>query len=158
MTSPADRHGDRSQGQAGFTLIELLVVLVILGLVLSMVVSKGPMFSRSLTLRQAAGELADGLRETRSYAIGTDRSASFTLDPKTKTFQIPGRAAQRLPGIFTVTIMTTTGEMRRDRAPGIRFDPDGSSTGGRIELGDDKHKVQVGVDWLNGRVKVVNVP
>jgi general secretion pathway protein H len=39
-------------------------------------------------------------------------------------------------------------------AADIRFLPDGSSTGGRVELKDGRRRMRIGVDWLNGRVSV----
>jgi general secretion pathway protein H len=54
--------------------------------------------------------------------------------------------------------MSTAGEMRHDRDPGIRFDPDGSSTGGRVILAAGAQKMEIGIDWLTGRVRVINVP
>ena len=44
------------------------------------------------------------------------------------------------------------------RLAGISFAPDGSSSGGRIVLADGGRRVQVGVDWLTGRVSVANAP
>jgi len=38
----------------------------------------------------------------------------------------------------------------------IRFNPDGSSTGGRISLADGRRRLGVGVDWLTGRVSVAD--
>ena len=40
----------------------------------------------------------------------------------------------------------------------ITFLPDGSSTGGRVELAGAARRVQVGVDWLTGRVTVADGP
>ena len=155
---PADRAHDAGFVMGGFTLIELIVVLVIMGLMLTLVVSRGPLFSRSLTLRETAGELADGLRETRSYAIGNDRSAMFDVNLRAGTFQIPGQPPHRLPPIFAVSVSSVAGEVRPDGMAGIRFDPDGSSTGGHITIKDNRREVEVGVDWLTGRVHVVDAP
>jgi general secretion pathway protein H len=53
--------------------------------------------------------------------------------------------------------LTIAGE-RGSRAVGaIRFNPDGSSTGGRIVLADGNRKVAVGVEWLSGRVSVADL-
>jgi general secretion pathway protein H len=38
----------------------------------------------------------------------------------------------------------------------IRFDPDGSSSGGRISIRGGGQLWTVGVDWLSGRVSVVH--
>ncbi len=53
-------------------------------------------------------------------------------------------------------MLTTAGEARKGAAPAIRFDPDGSSTGGRIDLVEGKRKLEIGVDWLTGRVRVID--
>lgn len=37
----------------------------------------------------------------------------------------------------------------------IRFNPDGSSTGGRIELAQGSRYMSVGVDWLTSRISIV---
>jgi general secretion pathway protein H len=55
------RHG----GQAGFTLIEMIVLLVVIGLVLSLFIQRGPMRSPALEARVAADQVAQGLRLAR---------------------------------------------------------------------------------------------
>ena len=39
---------------------------------------------------------------------------------------------------------------------GIRFFPDGSSTGGYIALADDKTEYRVKVDWLTGHISIAD--
>ena len=53
--------------------------------------------------------------------------------------------------------MTIDGERQSATLGDIRFNPDGSSTGGRIVLADGSRKIAVGVDWLTGRVTVADV-
>jgi general secretion pathway protein H len=50
--------------------------------------------------------------------------------------------------------LTITGEQRDVTQGDIRFNPDGSSTGGRISVADGARSIAVGVDWLSGRVSV----
>ena len=69
----------RTRTTAGFTLIEVLVVLVILGLTIALIVSRGPARSTGFDLRATAGSVAQQLRLTRSEAIATDRITRFTL-------------------------------------------------------------------------------
>jgi len=38
----------------------------------------------------------------------------------------------------------------------IRFYPDGGSNGGRITLGSGDRKYEVDVDWLTGRVAILD--
>jgi general secretion pathway protein H len=154
MTSPADRTGP----EAGYTLFELMVVLAIMGLMLGLVVTRGPLVSRTLTMKQAASQLAGALREARSDAIGGNRRVAMNVDVRQRTFAIDGRQPQRLRGQFGISMLTTAGEVSNADVAGIGFEPDGSSTGGRIVLDDTGHKIAVGVDWLNGRVSVVDAP
>jgi len=69
-----------------------------------------------------------------------------------------GAAAPRpLPVALSIELLTVAGE-RLDAGVGdIRFNPDGSSTGGRIVLADPPRRVAVGVDWLTGRISIADV-
>jgi hypothetical protein len=40
------------------------------------------------------------------------------------------------------------------RLAAIRFNGDGSASGGRIDLANGERRAQVGVDWLTGRISV----
>ena len=44
---------------------------------------------------------------------------------------------------------------RSDSIGRIRFYPDGTSTGGRVTLTGSGAKYDILVDWLSGRVKIV---
>jgi general secretion pathway protein H len=148
MTSRADPRG--------FTLFELLVVLAIMGLMVTLVVARGPLVSRNLSARQAATELASALREARSEAIGSDRSVALSVDRVARTFTIGASRAHPLPGGFSIALRTAAGEVRNDQVAAIRFEPDGSSTGGRILLDEGGRTYRIAVDWLNGRITVTD--
>ena len=140
--------------EAGFTLLELLVVLAILGLLTALVAMRGPSVSHGLAVRSAAAEMTAALRETRQHAIAANRPAEFTLDLAHRTFRGGDHPTVQLPSDLGITILTTTGEVRSAKVVGIRFDPDGSSTGGRIELATETRHIRIGVDWLSGKVSV----
>jgi general secretion pathway protein H len=53
-------------------------------------------------------------------------------------------------------MLTTTGERQGSQIGSIRFNPDGSSTGGRISLADGGRAITIGVDWLTGRITGVD--
>ena len=141
---------------AGFTLIEVFVVLAILGLALAMVARYGAPSSRGLDLRGSAGTVASGLRLARSEAILRNRSVSFDLDLATHRFRPGSGKAQLLSPTVAIELLTIAGERRQGDAGDIRFNPDGSSTGGRITLADGGRKIMIGVDWLTGRVSVAD--
>jgi general secretion pathway protein H len=142
MTSPcepgpqpaAPRHGR----EAGFTLLELIVTLSILG----------------LGLRGTAAQLASGLRLTRSEAILRNQSTAFEIDLAGHRYRVGSGAVRQLPMQLQLALLTVTGEQHYAAQGAIRFKPDGSSTGGRIEVADGARSIAVGVDWLSGRVSV----
>lgn len=155
MTSRPECRSTR--GAAGFTLIEMIVVLGVLGLMLGLVLTRGgPLHSRGLSERTAINALAGGLREARARAIATNRPVEFALDTDHKLFQIGTAAPTALPPDFGLKLITAIAERRSDTQGAIRFEPDGSSTGGGIELISGRRHVKIGVDWLSGRVTVAD--
>ena len=140
----------------GFTLIELLVVFAILGLALVLIVGYRPPWSRGLGLHATAAELAAGLRLARSEASLRNRPVEFDLDAAGHRYRVGNAEAKQLPADLSIELLTIAGEARKAGDGDIRFNPDGSSTGGRISLIDGQRKVAVGVDWLTGRVSVAD--
>ncbi len=140
--------------EAGFTLIELLVVFTILGLALALIAEHGPLRSAALEGKGAIAELAGGLREARAQAIAANRPVSLAVDVTAHRWRIGTQPSRLLPPQFVITVLTTKGEVRGEQVADIRFEPDGSSTGGRIGLSDGRRKYDVDVDWLTGNVRV----
>lgn len=145
----------RTRTTAGFTLIEVLVVLVILGLTIALIVSRGPARSTGFDLRATAGSVAQQLRLTRSEAIATDRITRFTLSAGDRRYETNGVAGPILPPEVALAMTTVTGGKPRPLGA-ITFDPDGSSSGGRVVLVAGATAVMVVVDWLTGRVGIAN--
>jgi general secretion pathway protein H len=143
--------------EAGFTLIEVIVVLAVLGFALALIVGYKPPWSSGLGVRGTAAELASGLRLARSEAISRNRPITFKIDLSDHHFQIGTSAVRPLPVRLSIALLTVSGEQRGTTGD-IRFNPDGSSTGGRISIADGTQRIAVGIDWLNGRVSVANVP
>jgi general secretion pathway protein H len=82
---------------------------------------------------------------------------AFDLDVTGHLYRVGKGAERRLPANLSIELVTITGESRGVRVADIRFNPDGSSTGGRIVLAEGERRTAVGVDWLTGRVSVANV-
>jgi general secretion pathway protein H len=125
----------------GFTLIEMIVVLAILGLMLGLVISHGPLHSQRLDLDSAAQDITRSLRLARSRAIAQNRTVTWRATPR--GYSLDGGAPRALPADVA---MTTAG--------GIGFAADGSSSGGRITLRGGEREIAIGLDWLTGRVAV----
>ena len=149
MISPANtRHS------AGFTLIELLVVITILGLALAMAASHGKTHSAGLEENGAASELAGGLREARAQAVAQNKPVALTVDIAAHRWQIDGGPKRTIMPQFALTVLTVKGETLGSNLAAIRFEPDGSSTGGEIGLDDGLRKFSVKIDWLTGNVRI----
>jgi len=118
------------------------------------------MFSNALpgvALRGAARTLGADLREARSHAIARNREIALTLDLSSRRYAIDGDAKTReLPQDLDIALRTATSELDGNTRGSIRFFPDGSSTGGRIKLSRGESTYYVTVDWLTGRISVVD--
>src|SRR5438552_677954 len=150
MTSPCEQQAAAPQHrrEAGFTLLELIITLTILGLALALIVGYKPPWSSGLGLRGTAAELASGLRLARSEAILRNQSIAFEIDLAGHRYRVGTGVVRQLPRQLKLALLTVTGEQHYAAQGAIRFNPDGSSTGGRIEVADGARSIAVGLDWL----------
>lgn len=137
----------------GFTLLETLVVLAILAMALAVVV---PAVSRGLgtSLNDVARDMHTGLRKARNQAISLQHSTLFILDLNAHAFRAGAESVRSIPQGFELHARTASREMHNGQA-GIRFYPDGSSSGGRLGISEGDAHVWLEVDWLTGRVSRV---
>ncbi|MBT8048774.1 MAG: prepilin-type N-terminal cleavage/methylation domain-containing protein [Xanthomonadales bacterium] len=138
----------------GFTLVEMLVVLVIVSLMLALV---GTSISRNISgaeMRTAASKIASSLRYTRTQAILTKSEQVFVVDTEALTYQAGSRKAEKLPKDMKVELNTARSELTSETAGGIRFYPDGGSTGGNVRLEANGRIYLVNVAWLTGEASV----
>lgn len=140
----------------GFSLLELLVVLLILGIVYGLAGPALDLGGGSVDTKAASRQLAAGLRKARSTAITEGREAALTLEVEARKFSVSGDPKiYLLPSKVNISLFTAQSELVSGSNAGIRFFPDGSSTGGRITLSADSGKQSVDVDWVTGRVKIL---
>jgi general secretion pathway protein H len=152
----ADTHPRR--GARGFTLIELLVVLAIMGLVLSLVLGHMPMRSATLDVRAAAADIAGTLRGARARSIAIGRPVDVAVDVGQRTLRIDDGPPAALPATIALSAVAVSSLASSKGIAGFRFLPDGSASGGRIELAEGAQHLRVDVDWLTGRVSIAAVP
>jgi general secretion pathway protein H len=149
MNSRAER------SQAGFTLLELIVVFAIIGLVLALFIGRPMHPSSRVEARGTAEQIGSALRLARAQAIASNHSIAFVVDLAQHSYSIFGAPPKQLPPELGVAVESVSGAVLGERAV-IEFLPDGSSTGGRIDISVTGTHFLVGIDWLTGRVTIVN--
>ncbi|MCH8478545.1 MAG: GspH/FimT family pseudopilin [Wenzhouxiangella sp.] len=139
---------------AGFSLVELIVVMVLVGLLFAVV---GVSVSRSVSgaeIRNAAREVTAGMRHTRGQAIIQRQQQVFRGDANARTWQAAGGDPVQLPEGLDITLNTGRSELTGESAGGIRFYPDGASTGGNVVLSRDGREWRINVAWLTGEIAI----
>jgi general secretion pathway protein H len=135
---------------SGFTLVEVLVVMVIIALVLGLLATS---ISRSISgaeTRVAARKVVAALRYTRTRAILDKSETVFMVDTEARSYQAPDREEVVLPEGVDILLTTARSELTSEVAGGIRFFPDGGSTGGHVDLVVRGREYRVDVAWLTG--------
>lgn len=151
----------------GFTLIELLVVMIIVALMAAMTT---PLLTGSLgsvTLRSGAKQIAASLRFARQQSIMRQAPYAVVLHPDSNTVAVApvgsdenSLAAQDVNSEFRLNEKIAV-EPAAGLAPGedgaiaVTFYDDGSSSGGRILVRDQKdRRLLIDIDLVTGIVSV----
>jgi len=141
----------------GFSLLELLVVLVLIALMMALV---GTSISRSVSnaeLRSASRGLLAALRYTQTHAIVSHQEQILTIDMENLSYQPPDRELVKFPEGIEVSMVTAQSELLSDRVGGIRFFPDGGSTGGQIIVHVQNRQYEINIAWLTGEVHMAKL-
>lgn len=132
---------------AGFTLVEMLVVMGIVGLILAVVLSAKPK-TAAARVAVAARAVAATLQLARTQAMATNTETVVRIDTQSRQFGLLG-SMHALPRGMTVA-MTVAETERIEGSGGMRFYPDGQSSGGEIVLMLDGRASRIAVNWLTG--------
>jgi len=142
--------------QSGLTLIEILIVLGIIAIVTSIAIPVVRGVSNA-EMRSAARQLASGLRLARSEALAERRETFLVIDLAGRRFKVDRDGREYpLPRNVELKLFTAQKDLVDEKVGSIRFYPDGGSNGGRITLGAGDRKYEVDVDWLTGRVAILD--
>ena len=138
----------------GFTLIEILAVVALIALALAVVsVSVGGGLAGA-KVKAASRDLVAALRYTRGQAIVKREAQTLSVDVENRRYKAPNKKWVELPKDMTMKLFTARSELEEEGVGRIRFFPDGSSTGGHIDLLRNDVTWRVEVLWLTGQVSL----
>jgi general secretion pathway protein H len=154
LPRPFLRLADRSA--LGFTLIEVILVMVIIAAGSVMIVRGIGSGTPTWELKGGARKIAAAMRVARSEALTTRRETTVTIDLERREFVVSSDArVHPLPKAAEIKLFTADQEVVSETQGAIRFYGDGSSTGGRVTIGEGDRRFEVDVDWLTGRVRIL---
>src|SRR6266446_10437636 len=144
--------GIRSEvGARGFTFIELIVTLLVVSVAIGLV---APTISRSTEAVRARAEVAGfsaTLRHAREQAITTRQQHTVVVDPVSRlqtvmTGEDEVQWTHALSARLTIEASTPDGLT-------VRFEPQGTSSGGEFRVTSGAVTYRVTVDAVTGRVR-----
>jgi general secretion pathway protein H len=130
----------------------MVAVIVLIGIVAAVVTFS---FSKSLTgakIQAASRDLVAALRYTRGQAIVKGQQKVLELNLEKNSYQAPGKNSVDLPKEMVLRLTTAQQELTSESSGGIRFFPDGSSTGGNIAIVMGAREWRINVGWLTGEI------
>jgi general secretion pathway protein H len=147
----------KRRANVGFTLLELLVVMVILTIVSTVTAVRFSGGIENARLRAETRQLIALLRAARIEAMVSSSVTGIDSDTAdTGYLSYPAQQRIELPEGIAIDIASTataTGATQQ----AIRFYPDGSSSGGDIQLSSAAGSFAITVGWLTGEVSLANV-
>lgn len=151
--SRAGSSGRSAPGNAGFTLFEMLVVMTIMAMAFVAVSAVYRAPSSGVQVKAAARLTASRLRDLRAAAMttGSERVAMIDVNGRSIRFS-DGRAPLEFARSIAIAVTGAESERNSPALAGVRFFPNGSSSGATIELRSERQAYEVRINWLTGRV------
>jgi general secretion pathway protein H len=141
--------------QDGFTLMEVIAVLFVLAVIAGLASARFAAGRHSDMLQVTAYELASRCRAARATAIRGGSQETLLIDIASRS--VTGGKGLRplsIPATITIRTETSASEQRSQSVAGIRFLPNGSSSGGVLRLESGQRGYEIRVNWFTGRVTV----
>lgn len=139
----------------GFTLIELIAVILVLAIAAGLASARMGVGRGNDVLQATAYQIASRCRAARTAAIrrGSQEVVLFDL-AKRVVRSDAGTPSLNVSPTITMHSQTSMDEQRSQSVAGIRFLPNGSSSGGMLRLEAGHRAYEVRVNWFTGRVTV----
>jgi len=151
------RRTPRRRAAAGFSLLEMMAVMVLIAIAITVASFTVTNSLNSAKLQAVSRDLVAALRYTRGQAIVKGEQKTLDVDLDAMTYQAPNKDAVKFPDKVEIKLLTAQSELTTGRAGGIRFYPDGSSTGGHISVIAGEREWRVNVGWLTGEVSLEEI-
>lgn len=137
--------------------MEAVVSLIILGMIAAIAAPYIPHTVSSMQYKAAIREMVYSLRAARSSAVTRQREHAVNLDLENGRYWLEkSENAKSLPSNAHIKLITAGSQQVTDYIGAIRFFPDGSSTGGQIIIANEDSKFTIDVNWLTGRVSILD--
>ncbi|HET6632995.1 MAG TPA: GspH/FimT family pseudopilin [Rhodanobacteraceae bacterium] len=146
-----------SRHSKGFTLFEMLAVLVLIVIAITAVSLSVSSSLASARVNAVSRDIAAALRYTRGQAIVKGKEQVIQFDLQNWSYKAPNHSPVKLPDGMTLNIRTAAEEQIGDQTWGMRFYPDGSSTGGRVTVVRGGTEWRIDVSWLTGEVTTTEI-
>jgi general secretion pathway protein H len=146
--------GDRDRRDSGFALYELILALAILGMVAVLAVPRLARPPGPVEIRIAADQIAAVFRSDRNAALRLRQPVLSAVDVSHgMVIAGAGDGVVHIPRGVKIQFVQSS-RVLASEGSGIRFLPDGRSSGGAVTLSRGDFSYSVLVNWLTAGVRV----
>lgn len=135
---------------SGFTLFEMLAVIVLLAIAATIVVrSMGMSLSGSKT-ELIANQLQQSLRRAQLASLASGKVTMVRFDMNRRIFSAGNAKFVRWPESVSLHLTSA-----KQLGSAIAFYPDGTSSGGHVQVIGAHRSYRLNIDWLTSAVRMV---
>jgi general secretion pathway protein H len=143
-------HYPDGSDRAGFTLIETLMALLVVGFIAALALPYARRTSPSARLEAQAAKVLSVFRATRASAIRSNSDQRVIIDTNRYIVGSPATKIARLDPDIDIRVVFADLERRSSSEGGVRFFPNGQSTGAKLLLSLGHLTTTVRVNWATG--------